>query len=42
MLNQNNYSGKTTPAIKMGEDKVSGSHKSSTRKIFKDSKPISS
>jgi hypothetical protein len=26
----------------LGEDKVSGSHKSSTRKIFKDSKPVSS
>lgn len=37
MLNQNNYSGKTTPVIKMGEDHVSASHKSSTRKILKDS-----
>jgi hypothetical protein len=42
MLNQNNYSGKTTPKIQMGAERISGSHNSSTRKIFKGSKPISS
>ena len=41
MLNQNNFSGKTTPVIQMGAERISGSHNSSTRKIFKGSKPIS-